>query len=85
MGQDCIGPTVLRLADLGSLSRGMLVGPAWAVASSNRRFSHVDSDIDRPLTSEAIQGRFPRGGLWGTFIFSKTFLFINLTYIRCLK
>lgn len=60
---------------------------AWAVASLNRRFLPKDSDIDGPRTSEAIQGRFPRGGgLLGILIFSETlFLFLKVTYICCLR
>lgn len=35
----------------------------------------MDSGIDRVLTSEAIQGKFPRGGASGEFVFFLKFFF----------
>lgn len=58
------------------------MGQAWAVASSNRKVSHMDSGIDRLLTTEAIQGRFPRGGASGDFvIFLKLFFYLYISLI----
>lgn len=84
MGQDCWARSTDTGLILGSVSLGMLVSQVWVVTALNRRFSHIDSGIDRPLTLEAIQGRFPRGGVSG-----ELFLFLNflrsITYSYCLK